>query len=432
MEAAVGVVGGGPAGAALAIELARLGVPVLVITSPRPRRRFEGLSDRTVALLQRQGFAHACATLGEAGERQAHWNGVASRHNREYLVERSAFDRALCDDLRAQGITVLTSEVRSLQWQQNHWHITCGAQVVRVGFVVEARGRAAPAGQTRLRGPASLAVARFYHGPTTTDATAVIPFADGWAWLGRAQDGRRMVQFTVDADSVPGAGHQALTSLHQRLCADVPEVAEWVPDGVQADGPAVARACDTYLRDDLAGAAFLRVGDAACGYDPLSGQGVFLALAGALSAAAVVRTCVERPQDGALARQFYSDRLLGAFAEKTALGVAFYQQEQRWADRPFWQRRREVLPVPVPTVAGLQRVRRPVLADGWITEQEVLLTPRHPLGVWRVEDVPVPALLDHVRQSGASLGDYAARHQLALPQVERAALWLQQVGALAS
>ena len=72
MEAAVGVVGGGPAGAALAIELARLGVPVLVITSPRPRRRFEGLSDRTVALLQRQGFAHACATLGEAGERQAH------------------------------------------------------------------------------------------------------------------------------------------------------------------------------------------------------------------------------------------------------------------------------------------------------------------------------------------------------------------------
>jgi len=124
--------------------------------------------------------------------------------------------------------------------------------------------------------------------------------------------------------------------------------------------------------------------------------------------------------------------LQGAFAEKTALGVAFYQQEQRWADRPFWQRRREVLLVPVPTVTGLQRVRRPVLADGWISEQEVLLTPRHPLGVWRVEDVPVPALLDHLRQSGASLGDYAARHQLALPQVERAALWLQQVGALAS
>lgn len=436
MEHPVIIAGGGPSGAALAIELKRLAVPCLVAACPRPRLRFEGMSARTVELLERQGLTHARATLGQPGLRHAHWNGAESRHNSEFLVERARFDAALLLDLRDQGIPVVEADVRAVRRDGEGWEITAGEAILRAAFFVEARGRAAPAGvDTAFRGPATLAVSRLFGCAHGEDATSVMPFRDGWAWLGRSRDGICAVQFMISADDAPQHGQAGLTVLHERLLAELEPVRAWLPDGAQPLAPATARDCTAYLRDDLAGPRHIRIGDAACGLDPLSGQGVFLALAGALSAAAVVNSCVNRPEDACLAAEFHIGRTKRQFQEKLALSGQFYAQERSWPDSPFWMKRAGMA-MEDHAVAGLHREARPVLDKGWVVRREVFVTPRHPLGVWRLDDVPVVDLADWLmvkdHPTAGALGDYAAHAGLPLANVARAAAWLRQAGILQS
>lgn len=433
VQTCVVIAGGGPAAAALAVELRRLGVECLVVAQPRPRQCFEGMSERTAQMLGRLDFVHCLDSLRPPGPRHAVWNGAASRHNREHLVERGALDRALLADLRRQGVTVLETPCRAATRDGDAWMVHTDQGPLRAAFLVEARGRAAPAGGTAaFRGPATVAVGRLYRAPADADSTTLSPFADGWAWSSRGRDGIASLQFTLAADTVAPAGKSGLTALHQHLATTVAEAAELLPAGAEPLGEAFARDCTSYLRDDVAAPGFLRVGDAACGLDPLSGQGVFLALAGALSAAAVVNTCVNRPDQAAAAQDFHRRRVAGQFFDKVALGRDFYAQERRWAERAFW-RDRAVLALPAAAPCPVGFTVRPVLENGWVVEREVLLTPGHPLGVWRLDDVPVVELARaRAADPDFSAAAYAARTGQDSAAVHRASAWLDHVLAPAS
>jgi 2-polyprenyl-6-methoxyphenol hydroxylase-like FAD-dependent oxidoreductase len=425
------IAGGGPAGAAVALALKKMDIPCLVVCRPNPRRRYEGLSVRTADLLERLGLAQARASLGRPALRDAHWNGVRSRHNTEFLVERSCFDAALLRDLRAAAIRVVETELKdACKLDGGGWEARVEGQLARTPFLVDARGRAAPFnGDPELRGPSTVALCRLFEGPRGADATSVHPFAEGWAWLGCSSAGIAAAQFTLSAEAVSLAGKDGLTALHDHWREQLAAVAEWLPAGSRPLAPPFVRDCASILRRDLANPHYLRVGDAACALDPLSGQGVFLALAGALAAAAVVNTCVNRPGDAGLAAQFFARRARQQFLERGALGRDFYAAEQRWADRPFWRARSQWPPTaPVPDQA-VTRERRPVLEEGWVVEREVLVTPQHPMGVWRVDDVPVAPLADFLAASKGQSFDataYADRFSLAPASVARAVHWLRQ------
>lgn len=435
MPFSVAIIGGGPAGAGLAVELQRLGINVAVVAKPRQRQCFEGMSERTAALLDRFGFACARQVLRPPGLRQAFWNGAQNRHNVEHLVERSALDRALLADLRRLGVPVVEIGGRACQRVDTGWRIATDAGEIEAAFLVEARGRAAPVSAgTSFRGPGTVAVGRLFQAQAGEDATAVMPFAQGWAWMARGSDGIASVQFTIDAAQLPPGGRAGLTVLHEDLLAQVEGVAQWLSPGARPLGLAFARDCTSYLRRQLAEPGYLRVGDAACGLDPLSGQGVFLALSGALSAAAVVNTCLNRPGDAGLALTFHRQRVERQFFEKVALGRGFYGLEQRWTALPFWLRRSSVA-VPETVAAGtgvaLGCCLRPVLEHGWVVEREVFVTPDQPLGVWRVDDVPVVDLARSIQaEDGFSPAAYAARHGFDPVGVARAAAWLAQAGVV--
>lgn len=390
------------------------------------------MSERTVALLTRQGFAQARATLGQPGPRQASWNGQVSRHNTEYLVERARLDTALLGDLRAHGVAVREAELRGARREGTGWRLDTDGGPLECAFLVEARGRAAPAGNGSLfRGPPTVAVARLFSGSRGGDATAVVPFRDGWAWLGRSRDAVSAVQFTISTDLLPAEGQAGLTTLHDELCRQVPEIGQWLADGAEPLAPASARDCTLYLRDGLAGPDSLRIGDAACGLDPLSGQGVFMALAGALFSAAVVNTCLRRPQDAELAAGFYAARARQQFQEKRTLAGQFYASESRWRDAPFWRQRSAAPPPPEAAAPRpCRRERRPVVDNGWVVEREVFVSADAPLGVWRVEDVPVVELADHLCQDDGGPEAFAHRHALPLEAVARAVRWLHAAGAM--
>ena len=94
----------------------------------------------------------------------------------------------------------------------------------------------------------------------------------------------------------------------------------------------------TYRLDQPAGRRWLAVGDAACAFDPLAGQGIYKALADGIAAANTLATALAR--DGDLSGDF-ADRISAAFEEYRANRNYFYAQEQRWPTAAFWRHRHE-------------------------------------------------------------------------------------------
>ena len=81
---------------------------------------------------------------------------------------------------------------------------------------------------------------------------------------------------------------------------------------------------------------WIAAGDAAAAFDPLSSHGIGSAVAGGTQAASAVSAALDG-DDGAFTR--YTDRLRADYARYLWLRHAYYQEEQRWLDSPFWSRR---------------------------------------------------------------------------------------------
>lgn len=404
------VLGAGPAGAAVAIGLRRLGYAVTVVGAPRRFRAVEGVSERVVAALRQSGFERAMAAISPPSPRTVTWDGETSALNSERLIDRTRFDALLQEDLRAQGVTVLVGRVvRVAQNDAGHAVDIEGdgeTRVLHARFVVEARGRAAAyAGSARQRGAETVSLLQLWQGPARSAASAVENFADGWGWFAAMPDGVRYLQLTLD---VATANLPAKAELGAFCRARLHDIAAAKPFLVGAEplGEPYARTSTPVRVAEVAGANWIRVGDAAMAVDPLSGNGIFQALSSALQAPAVIHTLLTRPQDGELAIEFHTRRVEALFLRFARIGRDFYAQESRWADRPFWQARSgwpdseplhaEVRPESV-RIAAL-----PVVNHGLIERADVVVTADQPLGIWHLDGVPLAPLLAALQQRPAA------------------------------
>ncbi len=384
------ILGAGPAGAAVALGLTRLGYPVRVVSEWRRFAAVEGVSQRVLEGLRQAGLHRALATESAPSPRRVQWNGEAQSINQECLLDRPVFDAALRDDLRAAGIEVLEARVLKVaHGPDGHAVHLEGGEVLRAGFLVEARGRSAPLAGGRLRGPETLSLLNQWHDAPGLAGSAVESLADGWAWMARLADGRCYWQITLDAaasDLPPRDRLPAWCAERRRQSARVRELF-----GEAALQPASlhARSSTAILFHEASGADWLRVGDAAMAVDPLSGNGIFQSLSSALQAPAVINTLLRHPERAALARAFHQRRVEHLFQRFARTGRDFYALEQRWPEQPFWRDRRTWPDAaPLHAEADIRQVRvesAPVILGELIEAREVVITADQPLGVWHLD-----------------------------------------------
>ena len=285
------ILGGGPAGAAAAMTLARLGHAPLLVSAPRRQPAIEGFSDRTMQALETLGFARALDETGPKVGRQAFWGGGEARVNEEFVVDRAPFDAALLADASDKGTEVIVDRALRVTRAQGHWLVQMASSaVISADFLVEARGRAAPVpSRERLQGPATVSLARAWQGVDETPATAVAGMRDGWSWYASAGGGRAMLQFLVSAEPGDLPNRHGLAAFYDKLlaAADLPRA--WVAGG-EPVGDVVVRRANPIGANHPLGKDFIRIGDAAVAPDPLSGHGVYVALGSAQAASKTWRT----------------------------------------------------------------------------------------------------------------------------------------------
>jgi flavin-dependent dehydrogenase len=425
-RAAIVVVGAGPAGAAAALGLARLGYEVAVVDAPAARPRRESFSERVVAALRSAGLEAALEAVEPRGARVVRWAGEEREVAGEAQVERAAFDAALAADLSAHGVRVVRGEAKRVAADGAGARVELASgETLAAAFAIDARGRAAPSGGPRERGPETTCIVQRWRARETRSArTAVISLENGWAWL--ADDGRGALttQLALDADDAPA--RSGLRAELERALRSDPLAQEWLGDAAP-EGDPTARAATAVLSSGFAGVRMLRAGDAALAVDPLSGNGVFQALSTALVAPAVVNTLLRRPERAALARSFYAERARDVFLRFARLTREFYARGAAHHGGGFWHARAAWPAEPAATSGAAPAIElRPVVCDGWIEEREVVITPERPLGTWLLAGVELAPIV----RAAARGPEGAARALAGLPTTARDPVrsWLRAHG----
>lgn len=421
----VAVVGGGPAGAFAAHELARAGVDVVLIDPATTRSRLEGLGERVAHILRQRGLDEALLAAGRPMHRSVRWSGLSETSNGERLVRRHDFDGALRRAAVAAGAHFHKSRLRRIVSCDPESGVTLSLSdrsLVRARLMVDARGRQAQSA-TRQKGPQTLAVAGLLATPAGTAGTCVEATPEGWIWSAQDPAFGHWLQISVDVGDLAGSGQAALLERMHRFLAQ-PQF-EGRFNGSAFQGGLLARPAGLVLSTPELQLPILSIGDAAVAIDPLSGHGMFWALSSALSAVPSVLTLLETPETGSdLAARFHRHRVAGTFWRQARIGRDFYRLERDLAEHPFWAAR-AAWPDSEPAHAvadGICLQRRVVIEGNRLRERDVLITPQDPEGVAFVAGLPVRDLLDTPPEAFAQ-SDRS-------PAWVQASRWLQSRGLL--
>ncbi|GAA1225194.1 NAD(P)/FAD-dependent oxidoreductase [Kitasatospora nipponensis] len=358
------VAGGGPAGAAAALTLARAGRTVLLADAGTgPPRVGEALPSAARLLLHDLGAGEGPLTSGHLTcyANLSAWGSpllggtdfIHDPNGPGWHLDRARFDRALrAAAQRAGARFAARTAVRGVTRRADGtWSVALrgpgGAGVVRCRWLVDATGRrravAARCGATRHRTDRLVAAYLTLPpggGAGALDASSLVESAeDGWWYTALLPGGRRLVAYFTDADLAPPLpGPQAFLRLLRgtRHVADRagrhPAPTE-VPPG---RAPRRASAHSSHLGSP-SGEGWTAVGDAAAAFDPISAQGILTALHTGMTGAHAVHAHLDGDPTALDTYRAHVGALLAAYRHNHR---TVYAAEPRWADRPFWRRRR--------------------------------------------------------------------------------------------
>src|SRR5262245_36913033 len=354
------VVGAGPAGATVALNLAPLCQVAVVDLRARPGPRIgESLPPAARRLLTDMGLWESFSAQDHSPcyANRAAW-GSAQPVETDFLrdpdghgwhIDRARFElwlRAVAVDRGA--LLLAPARMRSMEWNGSRWRArlstTTGSIELTARLVIDAAGRAAPvarrAGAHRERQD-RLFCSWLYGEADPCGHGAGLTYVEaeehGWWYTAPVPGGRRVLAFHTDAD-LPEARAFANPKLLPQRVPPNGELTAILSDSrfTPTEHGGVTAAHSAVLHP-FAGPSWLAVGDAALSVDPLSSQGLLNALYTGLAAAEAAERRLAGDAD---ALPQYQDCLTRVHTAYRAHLAHWYGVETRWTNSPFWKRRR--------------------------------------------------------------------------------------------
>jgi 2-polyprenyl-6-methoxyphenol hydroxylase-like FAD-dependent oxidoreductase len=353
------VVGGGPAGCALAVLLAGRGLSVVLVD--HGRAHYSGPNETLLAsslpMLERTGLAallRDCA-LPDPLRHGAIWGSDTLQwrdgEQQGLWLRRGPFDTALRAAATARGVRVVAPARITLgaRGEACEFLLQAGQrQYVTPAFIAVATGRASLApfftAQNEASGPRTFACTLVGEPGEADRSTAVVEaLPEGWIWTHVPPQGPASACVLLDAEQVHEQGLDTLVAS---------ALARALGPAQRLRSHRLLHANDATARCRRTEADVLLLGDAAATIDPLASQGVEKALAAADHAAAVLGTALQHSDWWPALRLLHAQWERGLFAAHRATAAAFLAQETRFLDAPFWRRRTIAAPAPTSPPSG--------------------------------------------------------------------------------
>jgi flavin-dependent dehydrogenase len=357
------IIGGGPAGAAVALELARHGfTPCVLEAQSTPRLKVgECLPPSinpllnhfrlTERLRQRVGLATHGNRFVWGSNAIEERDFIFSTNGPGWRLERQVFEEELMRAAIEAGA----------RWCSGRQLITCakddaghfktvvkgpdGIEIYHADFVVDATGRSARLARSlsarRVVYDRLIGIASYFSEDQQVDSeddsfTLVEAVASGWWYSSRLPGGKVIAVYMTDDDLLdlvtPRRREVWLALLNQtkhtsrRIC----KFSKGKPT------PPRILASHTVRLTRVTGDGWLAVGDSAVAFDPLASHGIAMAMGCGFNAAtAIVEYLAGRRE----AMHDYERLIDRAFASYLLMHHEAYVREQRWSHEEFWRRR---------------------------------------------------------------------------------------------
>lgn len=254
-----------------------------------------------------------------------------------WRLDRLRFDEDLRAAAVSAGATFRPARVRDIAREDDGWRLRLDDGATESArWVIDATGRRAALarrlGARRRRDAAQIAL--YALGSPAAELrlsrTVIEAVPRGWWYAARLPSGAVLAGLHVRPREAarlladPDAWHRAL--------AETRHVGPMLATTVFDRPLRVLEACGARL-DRFGGDGWIACGDAALSFDPISGQGIFSALHGGMTAGRVPAAALDGDDT---AFEAYAARLEKIREVYRAHTRSIYRDESRWATEPFW------------------------------------------------------------------------------------------------
>lgn len=352
IETEVCVVGGGPAGSIIAMSLARLGHEVYLLEKsafPRPHVG-ESLPPSILPLLGALGVRERVESARFIRPSQAiiRWS---DRHEITkqtpavpgLLVDRGEFDHLLLMAAQEAGVKIIQPAQASAPVAcENGWLIRArGAAstfAVRTNFLVNAAGRSLiMKGRRKRTSTPTLAVYGYWKDTGYLQTETLVEAGPAeWYWGSPLRNDLFNAMVFIDPKRCAGTAN-SIEVLYRRLL-DQSSLLRGCLRGTLASSVTACNA-SAFFDADCVGSTFIKVGEASLAVDPLSSQGIQVAIQSAAQGAIVVHTLLEKPAHAAAALEFYCASQYQRVVRYGSTAADSYAQQHSFRASPFWAKR---------------------------------------------------------------------------------------------
>jgi len=365
----VAIIGGGPAGTALALTLclySKLTVAVIEQTAYDNIRTGEHVSASLLPLLNylqvKEPFLadnhlpvyNVAAVWGDSALHSR--PSIVSQIGEGYLLDRSKFDIMLAEQVVEKGAQLYleTKCVEGEQLEGGGWVLflenNSGESFeLETRYLVDATGRQARI--SKRLGAKSLACDElvgisaflgFENDKSKPEEVLVESIPEGWWYSAWLPDGTLIAVLMTDVDIMrEGKFHKEEQWIE--LLSKTHHTSQRARGG-RLSYPLVVKPAHSHILDRAVGENWMAVGDAAVAFDPLSSMGIGNAITCGCDAAVALIDNLVNNNDESLKQ--YQKALERNFNNYLEMRYRYYALERRWLDIPFWQRRTQLTSIP--------------------------------------------------------------------------------------
>jgi flavin-dependent dehydrogenase len=354
IDADVAIIGAGVAGCIASIALAPSHRVLLIDREAMPAVRIgESLPPVARRILQRLDLLdsfnrqHHLQSQGM----QSYWGSEQPQMVDQLLnpdgfgwhLDRQAFEIFLREAASLRGVkTMWPAKIASSQYQGRRWLLSTETEnAISVNYVIDAGGRqshfARQLGFKRQQFDKLIACWATLPDSTESRLGTIAAVEDGWWYSAPIPNNRRVIAFQADSDLVESAVKKNMEGLLRQAqnCAPVAELfsAATNTDSDQETIHHGVRSANSSRLGTVAGEGWAALGDAALSFDPLSSQGMYNAMASAMQLVELLQA------NNAKVAVEYSRQIEKIWQHYRRHQTLYYQQERRWQQAAFWQRR---------------------------------------------------------------------------------------------
>ncbi|HAZ47322.1 MAG TPA: hypothetical protein DDW76_33045 [Cyanobacteria bacterium UBA11369] len=215
---------------------------------------------------------------------------------------------------------------------------------IKARFLVDATGKHSPFSRKKQRySAATLALYGYWKNPSFQGAESRVEAGENeWFWGASLPDGTFNAAVFLDRERYAQIGCD-----RQQFYEDLLAKTTLFQGCLHGSLETPVQVCDasSYFVTDPIEPDFIRVGEAAFSIDPLSSQGVQVAMMSAFTGSIAVHTILTQPDRTDAAIAFYRDRQKETVERNQKTAAQFYADQDLYPPTSFWQSRAHKTPI---------------------------------------------------------------------------------------